>query len=188
MKNSRICTFEDIQTPYDVWTKLLDLHPIDENLVFYEPFRGIGNLYEQVVNNTKYWSEIVDGKDVFDFDKIDEVEVIYTNPPFKADIYGKYVNAVYFFLRYFAQNYTNLKQIGFLINANSYNALTPKRFSELADLNFHLSAQTVFNTNYWYGTYYFLVFKKSETPLLVKFDWIRKTFKREEEEEEVIAT
>ena len=48
--------WKDIQTPAEVWTKLLDLNPIDPDEVFYEPFRGTGNLFNQVTNK-KYWTE-----------------------------------------------------------------------------------------------------------------------------------
>lgn len=35
-----ILSYLDIQTKPDVWTKLLELNPIDANEIFYEPFAG----------------------------------------------------------------------------------------------------------------------------------------------------
>lgn len=168
----------DIQTPPDVWTKLLELNPIDIDDVFYEPFAGMNSLYDQITNK-KYRTEITDGLDVFDFDKKDDVTCIYTNPPFKGFIPNakgekSYKNAVFYFLEHFVSLYPNLKTLGFLINAKSFIALTPHRLSKLEKKGFTISNITVLNTNYWYSTYYFVVFMKQQTNKLVKV--IEKTF------------
>jgi hypothetical protein len=175
-----ILSYTDIQTPIPVWTELLKLNPIDANEIFFEPFKGHGNLYNQVDTNTKFYTEIEEGKDVFDFDKKNEVTCIYTNPPFKALIPNKkgekvYKNAVFFFLDYFVSMYPKLNTIGFLINANSFNALTPYRLSKLAKQGFTISGITFLNTNYWYGGYYFVVFKRDNNGL-AKINIIEKTF------------
>lgn len=174
----KTCTFEDIQTPAEVWTKLLELNPIDPDEVFYEPFRGTGNLFNQVTNK-KYWTEITEGLDVFDFNNKNEITCIYTNPPFKCDIPNakgekSYKNAVFYFLNYFVSSYPNLTTIGFLINAKSFISLTPNRLSKLEQKGFTISNITVLNTNYWYGIYYFVVFKKEQTNKPIKV--IEKTF------------
>jgi len=161
--------YEDIQTPKDVWEKLLQLNPVAKDEIFYEPFVGEHTLYNQIDCKTKYWTEITKGKDVFDFDKDkkDEITCIYSNPPFKSWIYNKkkekvYKNSVYYFLDYFITNYPNLNTIGFLINAKSFNALTPFRLSNLSKKGFNISAITILNTAYWFQTYYFVVFQKKE--------------------------
>jgi hypothetical protein len=168
-----------IQTPPDVWAELLKLNPIDANEIFYEPFRGEGSLFNQVDCSVKFWSEIEDDRDVFDFEYPNEVTCIYSNPPFKTNIPNKkgekvYKNAVFFFLDYFTTMYPNLNTLGFLINANSFNALTPYRLTKLAKQGFTISAITFLNTNYWYGSYYFVVFKKNNNEL-AKINIIEKT-------------
>lgn len=172
------CSFEEIQTPAEVWTKLLELHPIEEDDVFYEPMAGLNSLYNQVTNK-KYRSEITEGLDLFDFDKKDEITCIYTNPAFKSFIPNAkgekvYKNAVFYFLEHFVSLYPNLKTIGFLINAKSFIALTPCRLAKLEKKGFTISNITVLNTNYWYSTYYFVVFKKQQTNKPINY--IAKTF------------
>jgi hypothetical protein len=175
-----ILSYQEIQTPSDIWTELLKLNPIDANELFFEPFAGENSLFEQVHTNTKYWTEITKGKDVFDFDKKNEVTCIYTNPPFKCFIPNAkgqkvYKNSVFYFLDYFVSLYPNLKSIGFLINAKSFNALTPFRLDKLKQKGFTISALTVLNTNYWYQGYYFVVFQRDSNGL-AKINIIPKTF------------
>jgi hypothetical protein len=170
--------FEDIQTPTDVWSKLLELNPIDDDAIFYEPFKGVGNLYN-LVTNKKYWTEITEGKDVFDFDKKDEITCIYSNFPFKCNIPNKkgelkYKNAGYFFLEYFADNYPNLDTIGTLVSSKIFNSFTPKRLKKLQDKGFTIKSMTCLNCNYWYSTYYFVLFERNTNNDFIKI--IDKTF------------
>ena len=170
-----------IQTDPSIWSKLLELNPINPDAVFYEPFSGEGSLFDQIQTNTeKEWSEITKNRDVFDYDyKNSKVTCIYTNPPFKADIPNRkgiksYKNCVYFFLEYFMKNLKHLDTIGFLINAKSFCSLTPHRLHKLEQLHFSISSITVLNTTQWYGCYFFVVFQRGQTNKLVKI--IPKTF------------
>lgn len=170
-------SFEDIQTPSEVWTKLLELNPIDPDEVFYEPFRGTGNLFNQVTNK-KYWTEITEGKDVFDFNNKNEITCIYTNPPYICSIPDKKgnfkeKNAVYFFMEYFITNYPNLKKIGFIMNMKCFNSFTPIRLSKLQKLGFTISSITMFNCNFWFGLNLFVVFDKDDNNC---FKFIEKPF------------
>lgn len=171
-------SYEEIQTPFDVWFDLLRLHPIDKENVFFEPFKGLGNLYNQVETNKKYWCEIEEHKNVFDFEFKDEIEIIYTNPPYRCSIPNKKGifkerNAVYYFMEYFMTNYPNLKKIGFIMNQKCFSSFTPKRLKKLNDLGFSISTMTLFNCNYWYGLQYFVVFNKESNTC---YKYIDKTF------------
>jgi hypothetical protein len=173
------CSYNDIQTPVEVWEQILNLNPIQDTETFYEPFAGENSLYNLIQTNKKYSTEITKGTDVFDFDKKDEITCIYTNPPFKANIPNKkgiksYKNCVYYFLEHFVSLYSNLKTIGFLINAKSFFSLTPKRLHKLELQGFTVSSITLLNCRYWYGIYYFVVFKNNQTNKLIKI--IEKTF------------
>jgi hypothetical protein len=175
------CAYQDIQTPVDVWKKILELNPIDDGESFYEPFAGDNTLFSQIQTNKKYWSEITKGKDVFDFDKKELITTIYTNPPFKSLIPNAkgekvYKNAVFYFLDYFVSSYPNLKRIGFLINAKSFTALTPCRLAKLDKKGFKMTSLCVLNTNYWYGCYYFVVFEQKQTNKEIIINYIEKTF------------
>ena len=174
------CAYQDIQTPVDVWTKILELHPISSDEVFYEPFAGDNTLFDQIHTN-KYWSEITRNKDVFEFDKKELITTIYTNPPFRTFIPNAkgekaYKNAVFYFLDYFVSSYPNLNRIGFLINAKSFTALTPCRLAKLEKKGFAMTRLTVLNTNYWYGCYFFVVFERKGTNKEIKINYIEKTF------------
>jgi len=169
----------EIQTPVDVWSEILKLNPINTDDCFYEPFRGTGNLYNQVTNKNKYWSEITQGKDVFDFDKKNEVNVIYTNPPFKTNIPDKkgqmkYKNCVFYFLDYFITSYPNLHTIGFLISYKTFHSFTPNRLQQIKNKGFQIQNITILNTKYWWGNYFFILFRKfdGESPIKI----IPKTF------------
>lgn len=170
--------YYEIQTPSDVWSEILKLNPINPDDCFYEPFKGTGSLYNQITNK-KYWTEITEDKNVFDFDKKDEVNVIYSNFPFKCLIPNKkgemqYKNAAYFFLEYFIDNYPNLHTLGTLVSSNLFTSMTPFRLNKLKQKGFQIANITVLNTNYWRSTYYFVLFKKFDGEGLMKI--IPKTF------------
>jgi hypothetical protein len=175
-----LLTYMEIQTPTEVWEKLLYINPIDPDEIFYEPFKGEGNLYNLVITNkNKYWTEINEGKDVFDFENKDEITCLYTNPPFKCNIKNAkgdfvYKNSTYYFLEYFVSYYKNLTTIGFLINAKSFLSLTPCRLKKLQDKGFSVANITILNTNYWWGIYYFVLFKRNHTNKFINI--IEKTF------------
>ena len=169
-----------IQTPADVWTKILNELPVREDAIFLEPFKGEGSLYNQI-QCEKDWCEITEGRDVFDYDcDNSNVTTIITNPPFKAEIPNKkgekrIKNAVYYFLEYFMSKIKTLEEVGFLINAKSFQSLTPKRFVRLQELGFYVHNIVVLNCNYWWGTYYYILFKKYNINFLIP---IKETFVR----------
>jgi hypothetical protein len=173
-----ILSYDQIQTPKLVWEKLLELNPIDKNAVFFEPFSGENSLYDQVDCVVKNWCEITKGKDIFFFEFKDEIEVIYTNPPYLCSIPNKKGifkerNAVYFFMEYFMTNYRNLKKIGFIMNQKCFSSFTPKRLKKLNDLGFTISTMTLFNCNFWFGLHYFVVFDKEPNSC---YKYIEQTF------------
>jgi hypothetical protein len=157
-----------IQTPEPVWTKLLELCPVEKHEFFYEPFKGDGNLYNQINTTNKEWSEIMQGRDVFDFPADVPITTIFTNPPFKTELTNKkgikkLKNCVYYFIEYFILKFVSLKRIGFLMNAKSFESLTPKRLQRLSSLGFDISKIIVLNIQCWFGRYYFLVFERNIT-------------------------
>jgi hypothetical protein len=160
--------YNTIQTPANVWTEILKRVPIHKNEVFYEPFAGEKSLFNQVDTNKKYYTEITEDLDVYDFNYKDnnDVTTIYTNPPFKSNITNKkgivkIKNCVYFFLEYFMKHFVSLKSIGFLMNNSCFQSLTPKRLKTLDNLGFKINKIIVMNIQRWYGRYYFVLFVKN---------------------------
>ena len=162
------CSYEMIQTPEDVWKAILDVCPVGKDEFFLEPFRGEGTLYNQI-NCEKDWAEITEGKDIFEYDlSNNSISTIYTNPPFKCNIPSKGIkNCVYFFLEYFMKNCPSLERIGFLMNAKSFQSITPKRLCTLNKLGFYIHKIVCLNIKKWYGLYYFVLFKKKENDLVI---------------------
>jgi len=165
------CCYDMIQTPIPVWEHILELFPLNADDIFFEPFKGDGNLYE-LINCQKEWCELILQKDIFDYDfKNSKVTKLYTNPPFKAMIGNgdsrKYKNCVFYFLEKFIIELPLLKEIGFLINAKSFQSFTPKRLTKLNKLGFYIHNVVCLNIQKWYGLYYFILFKKGQNDLFV---------------------
>jgi hypothetical protein len=170
----------EIQTPKNIWEKILELNPINpDEVLFFEPFSGENSLYNQISNENKEWCEVEKGRDIFDYDfENSKVTCIYTNPPYVCSIPNKKGifkerNAVFFFLEYFMTKLTKLEKIGFIMNMKCFNSLTPKRLKKLNDLGFTISSITMFNCNFWYGIQLFVLFDKNPNTC---FKYIEKTF------------
>jgi hypothetical protein len=67
-------------TPLDLAKTQIDL--IDSNVsdVWYDPFKNSGSYYNQFPTENKLWSEILEGKDFFEFNE--HVDIICSNPPY----------------------------------------------------------------------------------------------------------
>ena len=175
-------SYNDIQTPKEVWTEILNRCPIHDDEVFYEPFAGEKSLYNQVLTNKKYYTEINEDLDVFNFDyKLNnDITTIYTNPPYKCNIPDKKGNikprnAVYYFLAYFMTHFVSLKKIGFIMNMKCFNSITPKRLKKLNDFGFTISSITMFNCDFWYGLQLFVLFDKQPN---ICFKYIENVFRK----------
>jgi hypothetical protein len=169
-------SYESIQTPIDVWKKILELNPINPDNVFFEPFAGENTLYNLIPNENKDWCEIERGRNIFDYDfENSKVEIVYTNPPYVCEIPDKKGNmktrnAVYYFLEMLMTKLTNLKQIGFIMNMSCFNSITPKRLEKLKALGFTISSITMFNCSYWYGLQLFVLFDKNSNTCFKHID------------------
>lgn len=167
------CSYEFIQTPIPVWQEILTHFPIYNNDVFFEPFKGVGNLYNLVTNAQKEYCEIVEDIDIFNYDFLNsKVTKLYTNPPFKIKLTNKkgiqnYKNCVFYFLQLFMTKLPFLQEIGFLINAKSFQSITPKRLITLQKLGFFISNIVLLNIQQWYGLYYFVLFTKKHNDFVI---------------------
>tara|TARA_B110000008_G_scaffold89679_1_gene91830 strand:- start:3153 stop:3653 length:501 start_codon:yes stop_codon:yes gene_type:complete len=56
------------------------ISPAYKTSIWYDPFKNSGSYYNQYPTENKKWSEILQGKDFFEFDE--EVDVIASNPPY----------------------------------------------------------------------------------------------------------
>lgn len=71
---------DDIMTPRYIAKRIIDQLPIKDSDTVLDPFKGEGAFYDQLPQCRKYWCEIKDSKDFFDFEW--PVEWIISNPPY----------------------------------------------------------------------------------------------------------
>lgn len=77
-----------IMTPPEIAKKIISWLPIDRYDTLYDPFFGKGVFYNNFPKeNLRFWSEITEGKDFFDFNE--RVDWIISNPP-----YSKYTEVM----------------------------------------------------------------------------------------------
>ena len=145
------------ETPNDVWItpKLLAKKQIDmvsasllsmvadkqENtktlpeMVWYDPFRNSGNYFFQFPKGDHEWSEILDGKDFFDFDK--HVDVICSNPPYSC-------------LNKILTKLVEIKPLIISLLLGLHN-ITPKRIEFLNKNGYYLEKLHLCRVSGWYG-------------------------------------
>jgi len=118
--------------------------------IWFDPFRNSGNYYNQFPTDKKEWTEILDGKDFFDFNK--NIDVICSNPPYSMidKILEKSVSL-------------NPDVISFLLNINN---LTAKRLEYMEKNNYSITKLHMCKVFKWYGMSLIVVFEKNKNPIL----------------------
>lgn len=71
---------DDIMTPRNIAKRIIDQLPIKPFDTVLDPFFGTGAFYDQYPQCHKFWCEIKDGKDFFDYTA--PVNWIVSNPPY----------------------------------------------------------------------------------------------------------
>jgi hypothetical protein len=67
-------------TPLDLAKTQIDLIDCKVSDIWYDPFKNSGSYYNQFPTENKLWSEILEGKDFFEFNE--QVDIICSNPPY----------------------------------------------------------------------------------------------------------
>ena len=67
-------------TPKKLSKKCIDMIDFKEEEIWYDPFKNNGSYYNQFPNENKKWSEILEGKDFFEFNE--KVDIISSNCPY----------------------------------------------------------------------------------------------------------
>ena len=154
------------QTPPDLCKVLLDKIPeLDSNSVVYEPFKGEGGFTRWLEGKVKvlYHTELEEGKDFRDFEWVEPIDWVISNPPFRIDdLQGKRINAVWYFVDYYAKKFNEgkiTKGFAFLMNDYCLGTFTPKRMKELEEKGLYVHKISVCSVKKWRGRYYFVIFK-----------------------------
>jgi hypothetical protein len=131
-------------TPIKLAKKHIDIIEYKDTDIWYDPFKNSGNYYNQYPNDNKEWSEILDGKDFFEFDK--KVDIICSNPPYSMinKVLEKSINL-------------NPRIISYLIGVNN---LTTKRIETMNKAGYGLKKMVMLKVHEWFGMSFIVVFEK----------------------------
>lgn len=156
------------QTPETLAVKLIDLVPLVDGDVVYEPFRGEGSFYNNFpAGTTKLWTELVDGQDYRNF--TETYDWVITNPPFRLQhTDGTRTNSFWLLLEHFTN--TARKGVAFLGNDNCFSALTPLRIQRLRDRGWYIQSITVCSVKRWRGRYFFIVLTRTPSQFYTALD------------------
>ena len=155
---------ELMQTPYDIASKIIDyIKPqILESDEVLEPFKGYGNIYNQIPNQYKSFCSTDDGIDFFEYNK--QVDWAITNPPFQILENGQPINA---FIKIIERLMWVCRRGFFLlINHKLWSSLTVKRLKDWSNDSWVISKIKIFEIKQWYGRYYLVKFEKNGRSLL----------------------
>ena len=133
-------------TPLELAKKHIDMINHNDGELWYDPFKNSGNYYNQYPTDNKEWSEILEGKDFFKFNK--EVDIICSNPPYSM------INKV-------LEKSVELKPriISFLIGMHN---LTTKRIEFMNDNGYGLYKIRMLKVHDWYGMSFIVHFQFGE--------------------------
>jgi len=143
-------------TPLPLAKYHIDMIETIETDTWYDPFKNDGSYYNQFPTEKKEWSEILDGKDFFDYDG--KPEIICSNPPYS--ILDKVI-----------EKSINLKPrvISYLIGVGN---LTARRIEMLENAGYKLKSLHMCKVFKWYGMSACVVFDNTIEKSIISFDRI----------------
>ena len=154
MKNikDRVKPCDVVYTPEKIVNIMcLDIDPTETIL---DPCRGQGAFYEYFKNERKYYCEITEQKDFFDYKE--HIDCIYGNPPYSI------------LTQWLKHSFTIAnKKVKYIIGMYS---LTPARISMAEDHGFYLTDIILTQVPSWFQRSYIVTFEKlNSRPEKIKF-------------------
>jgi hypothetical protein len=134
-------------TPLGLSKKQIEMIDTTPDEIWYDPFRNDGSYYNQFPDgNPKEWSEILDGRDFFEFNK--QVDVICSNPPYSmmTRILEKCIEL-------------EPRVISLLIGQMNY---TPRRMEMLENAGYLLKKLHISRVHKWFGNSCLIQYEKSD--------------------------
>lgn len=118
--------------------------------IWYDPFKNSGSYYNQYPTENKKWSEILEGKDFFEFNE--EVDVIASNPPYSM------IDKV-------LEKSVSLKPmvISYLLGINN---LTAKRMEYMEANGYYITKLHMCKVFKWFGMSLIVVWEKGGKSIL----------------------
>lgn len=133
-------------TPLPLAKKQIDMIEFRPDEVWYDPFKNSGSYYNQYPTENKEWSEILEDRDFFTFDK--KVDVICSNPP-----YSFIDKVLYKCIE------LNPRVISLLIGVNN---LTARRIEIMNENGYGLKKIHMCKVFKWFGMSFVVQFERGE--------------------------
>ena len=153
----RVTPHDKVYTPVDVARLLIHMTDIKETDTVLDPSKGGGVFFDNLPQcREKYWCEIDDGVDFFEFNK--EVDIIIGNPPYS--LWTRWL-----------EHSVSLKPRKIAYVMGQLN-LTPLRLKLLKENGYVLSKIHISTVSGWFGNCVLAVFERDGVPVLT-FDTIR---------------
>lgn len=138
--------------------------------IWYDPFKNSGSYYNQFPTSNKVYSEILEGKDFFEFNDRNNVDIICSNPPYSI-------------LDKVLEHSAKLKPyiINYLIGVGN---LTPRRIEMMEQLGYVITDLHMCKVYDWYGMSFIVQWERYRHPIdecvgksIISYD--RKVWKQE---------
>tara|TARA_R100000951_G_C2522848_1_gene143967 strand:- start:15 stop:536 length:522 start_codon:yes stop_codon:yes gene_type:complete len=148
-------------TPLQLAKNHIDMIPHNENDVWYDPFKNNGSYYNQFPNENKLWSEILEGKDFFEFNE--NIDVICSNPPYSLmdKVLKKSIEL-------------NPHTISYLIGIHN---LTTRRIEYMEKAGYYITKIHLTKVFKWFGMSIIVIWEKNKNGII---DYDRTIWKNEE--------
>ncbi len=146
---------DKIYTPINLAKIMIDLCEIKNNDIVLDPCRGKGAFYNNLPKCKKYYCEIDENKDFFDWDK--KVDLIIGNPPYS--LWNKWIEHTMKYCNKFCYIF------GFL-------NFMPERIDLILNEGFKIKKMILCKVAWWFGQSIIVLFEKNYNGK-IEFDNIR---------------
>lgn len=151
-------------TPIEIANDIINECNVNGDYSILDPSAGDNRVfYNGFPTEKKYYCEIEDGKDFFDWNE--KIDWIIGNPPYRFFIGDKKYNGFPYFMEHSVKIAD--KGIGFLVNWKVFNAITTSRLNKWQPFN--ITKIKLYEVKKWFGRYYLVVFEKNK-PSIITFE------------------
>jgi len=137
-------------TPLQLAKNHIDMIQYNKDDIWYDPFKNNGSYYNQFPNKNKLWTEILDGKDFFEFNE--NVNIICSNPPYSL-------------MDKVLKKSIELKPhtISYLIGIHN---LTTKRIEYMENSGYYITKIHLTKVYKWFGMSVIVIWEKNKNSII----------------------
>lgn len=140
---------DKIYTPIPLAKDMINICNITPIMKVLDPSRGGGAFYDNLPDCDKYYCEIDEGKDFFNF--YEKMDLVIGNPPFS--MWNKWIEHT--------MKITNK----FCYIMSAFN-LTIKRVNFLKENGWGITSITICNVSWWFGNNYIIIAEKNKPSII----------------------